>query len=289
MKRLYLIFILMSLVMVFSGCATHGARWSELRPTRDNGKWLFIPNDDLPTSHIHTMHADIFGKYVSGYNYLVLKAVDKVQSHAPDGGGYFIGVKAVPTESPMGYPISLFGLPLLNPPRKTSYCSGSSYTVFIEALNMIFPDGMKRLTLENFEAMRMQEPDSERREDGVKFWGHWNADGNGSQFALVQYSGIGREVKPCEARPGDFMNISWTHGGGHSVVFLGWLLNKEGKLGIAYWSSQGGTNGMSDVYADSVSRIKAVKTVRLTRPAKLFCFKPATPVNKKVPGDPLNY
>jgi hypothetical protein len=148
---------------------------------------------------------------------------------------------------------------------------------------------MKRLTLEHFEAMRMQEPDSERREDGVKFWGHWNADGNGSQFALVQYSGIGREVKPCEARPGDFMNISWTHGGGHSVVFLGWLLNKEGKLGIAYWSSQGGTNGMSDVYADSVSRIKAVKTVRLKRPAKLFRFKPATPVKTKVPGDPLNY
>jgi hypothetical protein len=73
------------------------------------------------------------------------------------------------------------------------------------------------------------------------------------------------------------------------VVFLGWLLNKEGKLGIAYWSSQGGTKGMSDVYADSVSRIRAVKTVRLIKPAKLFCFKPDTPVNKKVPGDPLNY
>jgi hypothetical protein len=46
---------------------------------------------------------------------------------------------------------------------------------------------------------------------------------------------------------------------------------------------------MSDVYADTISRIRAVKTVRLTKPAKLFRFKPDTPVKTKVPGDPLNY
>ncbi|OQB23134.1 MAG: hypothetical protein BWY12_00310 [candidate division BRC1 bacterium ADurb.Bin183] len=288
MKKHIIVIFFLAIIIAAGGCAIWGSRNPYMRPTQDDGNWLFIAQEDLPTTRTHTRHAEIFGKYVSGYNHIILKAIDTVQEHAPDGGGYFIGVKAIPAESPIGYPLKLFGLPLLNPPRTTSYCSGASYTAFIEALNQIFPDGAQKLSLERFEAMRMQEPDSGRREDGVKFWGHWNADGNGSQFALVQYSGMGREISPREARPGDFMNITWTNGGGHSVVFLGWLLDKEGNIGIAFWSSQGGTNGMCDVYSDSLKKIKAVKTVRLTKPHNLFRFNPATPVNIKVPSDPID-
>lgn len=65
----------------------------------------------------------------------------------------------------------------------------------------------------------MQEPDGGRREDEIKFWGKWNDDGFGNHFALVQYSQMGTTIKPIHARPGDFMNISWKKGGGHSVVF----------------------------------------------------------------------
>ncbi|MBT9589054.1 hypothetical protein IV102_37315 [bacterium] len=83
----------------------------------------------------HSSHLQRFGTAACGYNPFVLQAIDEVQRTAPDGGGYFTGIKAEPAESPLGYPLRLFGLGLLEPPRTTSYCSGSSYTVFIEAVN----------------------------------------------------------------------------------------------------------------------------------------------------------
>src|SRR5262249_899869 len=157
-------------------------------PTADDGTWFVISDDGAKLPAHHTRHADVFGKYVSGYNAQVLAGVDKVQASQPEGGGYFTGVKAKPAESPIGYAISLFGQPLLSAPRTTSYCSGSSYSAFIESLNIILPDGAKRIDPAHYEALRMQEPDGGRREDGVKFWGHWNDDGPGCQYALVQYS-----------------------------------------------------------------------------------------------------
>ena len=103
-----------------------------------------------------------------------------------------------------------------------------------------------RISPERFEAMRMQELDGGRREDWVKFWGLWNADGPGCHYALVQYSGAGSEIAPIHARPGDFMNINWKSGLGHSVVFLGWHKDSEGKKHVLFWSSQMGTNGLGD-------------------------------------------
>ncbi len=264
------------------------SRADSYRSLSDDGAWFFLAPEDLTLGKYHTRHAEVFGKYVKGtYNEAILEGIDTVQATTNGGGGYFIGIKSRPTESPVGYPLKLFGLSLLDPPRTTSYCSGSSYAAFIEALNRILPEGAKQLSLERFEACRMQEPDGGRREDEVKFWGHWNDDGFGSHFALVQYSGMGSEVLPKNARPGDFMNISWTHGGGHSVVFLGWLRGESGEKGIAYWSSQPGTNGFGDVLADSIKNIRNVKTVRLTAPEKIFKFEIDRQVNRKVPGDSI--
>lgn len=239
----------------------------------------------------HTQHADTFGPGAAGlpYNLAVLRGVDKVQASAPDGGGYFIGVKAKPAESPIGYPLSLFGEPLLAPPRTTSYCSGSAYSAFIESLNLIFPDPKERvrLTPDRLEGLRMQEPDGGRREDDVKAWGFWNADGFGTHFCLVQYlHGAGTEIKPDDLRPGDFMNISWKSGLGHSVVFLGFCTDEKGQRCIRYWSSQKGTNGLGD-QTSSFDKVKEVKAVRLTHPAKIFEYDPAATVNHKIPGDAL--
>ena len=217
-----------------------------------------------------------------------------------DGGGYFTGIKADPPESPIGYGLTLFDKPLLNPPRRTSYCSGATYTAFIEALNLrhqaIEPSPRQNkpggnnptLAPARAEDMRMQEPDGGRREDGVKFWGHWNDDGFGSQFALVQYAQMGQEIVPNHARPGDFMNISWTNGHGHSVVFLGWYKEPDGGKYLLFWSSQKSTHGMGDKLVP-LSRIQEVKIVRLTDPDKLFSFDPAKQVNRKVPGDTINW
>src|SRR5207253_9122527 len=140
-------------------------------------------------------------------------------------------------ESPIGYPLALFGKPLLAPPRTTSYCSGSSYTAFIEALNLLYgkegaDDGAARLSPDRLEALRMQEPDGGRREDGVKFWGHWNDDGPGCHYALVQYAHMAQEIDPKRARPGDFMNINWKSGLGHSTVFLGYVVDDDGRKSV---------------------------------------------------------
>ena len=252
--------------------------------THDNGTWLFLDSADIPAVKQHLNHKTIFGKYVDGYNLSVLKAVDIVQSHAMDGGGYFTGMKAKPTESPIGYEVMLFGKSLLNPPRTTSYCSGSSYGVLIETLNLIFPDGESKISPDRYESLRMQEPDGSRREDQIKFWGKWNDDGWGTQYALVQYSGMGEEVTPERARPGDFANISWTSGIGHSVVFLGWF-KKNDQLGMAFWSSQKSTNGFGDVVMCPLSKVKSVKIVRLTHPEKVFTFDVQQTVNRDLPGD----
>ena len=273
------------LLLASISLAQNGA--PKLKATRDNGEWFLLNKADIAAGAHHTRHAEIFGKYVQGYNYFVLQAIDKVQATAMDGGGYFIGIKAVPTESPIGYKLKLFDRPLLEPPRTTSYCSGSTYAAFIEQLNLIFSkkEG-KKLSDERYEAIRMQEENGGRREDTIKFWGKWNDDGFGSHYALVQYAKMGEEIKPPQARPGDFINISWVKGGGHSVVFLGWYQDENGQKNIVYWASQTRTNGFGDEVIP-LERIKEIKAVRLVHPENLFKFEVNAPVQRDIPGDKI--
>jgi len=254
-------------------------------------EWQILEPVDLTHGTHHTAHFEVFGKYVAGLNNgvnsLVLKAIDSVQAHAPTGGGYFTGINAVPTESPVYYDLQLFNRPLIEIPRQSSYCSGATYTAFIEAINLLYPEGQERLTEERFEALRMQELDGSRREDHVKFWGHWNADGFGNHFALVQYSQMGTVLAPKAARAGDFVNISWKSGLGHSVIFLGWAVQENDKK-IVYWSSQPATNGYGDQVV-SLQRIKSIKVVRLIQPENIFNFDPRTSVTTTVPGDSIDW
>ena len=231
----------------------------------------------------HTRHAEIYSSRLPEINKLVLQAVDKVQATAMDGGGYFIGVKADPPESPIGYTASFSGWNMLKPPRCTSYCSGSSYAAFLETLNLCRLPALKP---SQEEALRMQELDGSRREDKVKFWGWWNADGPGCYYAMCRFTSIGERIHPALARAGDFMNIDWKSGLGHSVVFLGYGVGADGKKGVLFWSSQTGTNGYGDMFAP-FDRISGVVVVRLTHPEKLANLKPFRPVTTKVPLDKL--
>lgn len=245
----------------------------------------FAPSPLTDMDAHHVSHYKLLRGSLPRYNQFVLMAVDLVQQHATDGGGYFIGPQAEPPESPIGYPVTLFDSPLIAPPRTSSYCSGSTYTVLVESLNFIFGKPLHPLSPERIEALRMQEPDGSRREDRVKAWGWWNADGFGSDFSLVQYLGIGEKISPGDARPGDFMNISWKNGKGHSVVFLGYCVNKQHEASIDYWASQPGTNGLGDQISP-LREIKEICAVRLTKPQNLFAFDPSGKVDTSIPGDP---
>lgn len=264
------------LILVIWGCQN-----------KNEGRILLTKND-LAAGTYHTQHAKIFGKYSTGYNLAILQGIDSVQAHADSGGGYFIGIHAQPTESPIGYPLSLMGQKLLDPPRSTSYCSGSSYAAFIEGLDIIYKTSKRKPDAAHYEALRMQEPDGSRREDHSKFWGKWNADGYGNHFALIQYAGLGERIPPSQARPGDFMNISWKKGGGHSVVFLGWYLDKTGEKKLLYWSSQQRTNGFGDDLVP-IGRIAEVLVVRLTQPDHIFDFDLREQKDQSIPGDLINW
>jgi len=227
----------------------------------------------------HQRHAEMFGANAPGYNLYVLRGIDAVQSRAPGGGGYFANPKAKPAESPVGYPLALFGTQILYPARSTSFCSGASFAAFIEALNLIFADpslGLppeSALSPERMEAMLMQEPDAahSRRQDGDKFWGHWNGSGYGANDALVQYSHMGAAVSPDDARPGDFLTMDWKSGHGHSTVFLGWAVIGRQRY-MLVWSSQVSADGFGD-YLIPWTRVEGVNIVRLTHPENLMTFK----------------
>lgn len=231
----------------------------------------------LPTYHVQ--HERVFSEYTGETNRAVLAAVDRIQAMAPEGGGYFTGVKAVPAESPIGFPVSLFGQPLLNPPRTTSYCSGASYAALVGALDILLRERASELSSDRLEAVRMQEPDGSRREDMVKLWGWWNADGPGCLYALAMYSKLGQRVGSRDAEPGDFCNISWAKGPGHSVVFLGWDVTPEGEPAMRYWSSQKGTNGIGD-QTSPLSSMSGMIFTRLTNPEALLTFDPTVKIER---------
>lgn len=260
----------------------------ELTATRDDGNWFVLRDDDIRQGKHHLKHREIFGKYIAGYNLKILEGIDIVQKTASNGGGYFAGIKANPPEAPVGYPLKIFDKVLFEPQRKTSYCSGASYAAFIEGLNLLFDPVKPNLNYPQYEALRMAEIDGSRREDTIKFWGKWNDDGYGNHFALVQYSGMAKRIKPVNARPGDFINISWNHGGGHSTIFLGWYMDKEGDKKLLYWSSQTRTNGFGDDLV-SLQDIKEVLIVRLINPANIFSFDINTKIDRKISGDQINW
>ena len=286
MKKAVNTFCVVSAFILACSCATINSGIST-RPTTDDNTYVILPDADLNAGTYHTQHEKIFGKHVDGVNQAILKGIDIVQAHAMDGGGYFVGKDSIPTESPVYYNLQLFGKPLIEAPRHSSYCSGATYTAFIEALNLLLPDGAKNISPERLEALRMQEPDGGRREDLIKFWGYWNADGFGTQYALVQYAKMGQEIKPAQLRPGDFVNISWKAGLGHSVIFLGWAI-RDGDKKMLYWSSQRATNGYGDQLV-SIQRIKEIKAVRLINLQNLFTFDVGEPVSLQVPGDLIDW
>jgi hypothetical protein len=288
MKKLVIINIVISTLLIFVSCSTNTIDKKELSTTKDDSTRLILKKSDLEAGTHHLKHATIFGKYSNGYNLKILEAIDIVQATAMDGGGYFASIKAVPPEAPVGYPLKIFNEVLFEPQRSTSYCSGSTYAAFIEGLNLLYKSKEVELRYPQFEALCMEEEDGGRREDTIKFWGKWNDDGYGNHFALVQYSSMGKKIDPISARPGDFMNISWTNGGGHSVIFLGWYQDEGGEKKLFYWSSQTRTNGFGDELVP-LDKIREVMVVRLAKPDNLFSFNIDTKVDRKVVGDELSW
>lgn len=231
---------------------------------------FFLTKSLMPQSGKHTSHETIFNEYAPDYNRYILRAIDKIQGQAQDGGGYYTNKIDKSRESPIGYPLKIFNFTLIQPPRTTSYCTGATFAAFIETLNLVYPDGDTRLKQNRYEALRMQEMDGTRRDDYDKAWGNWNTQW-GAQIVLIYYLNMGKIVSQREARPGDFINILFKGGGGHSAIFLGWYENEIGEKQLLIWSSQPETNGISDQLVP-IHKIAGLAVVRLTDPGNIFLF-----------------
>ena len=125
--------------------------------------------------------------------------------------------------------------------KRYSHCTGITFEVFFKAMQ----ERNKKLGLspDDFNGMTFDE-----LFDFVMSW--YVADGNKAVQNVakaVEKYGIGRRITNWEeARAGDFMDLSRENNTGHTVVFINWLRDKNGKIiGLNYWSSQESTGGIS--------------------------------------------
>jgi hypothetical protein len=145
----------------------------------------------------------------------------------PDGGGYnwVAGSTGVPEE------INFKGTKILSKGQGGTYCCGITFAVVMQAgteLKMfddLSPADVKLL---------------QKRFYGVP------KDAQERQCVMaLEEAGLGAEVTPDEARPGDFMQF-YRDKGGHSVIFLDWVEENGQRVGFRYRSSQKSTNGVGD-------------------------------------------
>lgn len=181
----------------------------------------------------------------------------------PAGGGY-LTTRAATRELQRAARVSggrLIVSPSLASP---SYCSGATYLVFLQALEIM--NGRSPFSGVLADALAVKD-----QPDGSGVWGRWNANGPGTA-CLFRELQLGPNFTSFEsARPGDFMKIFWSNEvgrreHGHSVIFLG-LEHQNGVEMVRFWSS----NRPTGFGQKSVPRSKIANAIfsRLEYPANI--------------------
>jgi hypothetical protein len=170
-------------------------------------------------------------------NSLILRILQTM----PQGGGYSATAGAT---RDLQSAVQVSGGTLYVKPTaaRSTYCSGATYLVFLQAIQRLMPGSSVGEGLAEALAIKGQP-------DGVGVWGRWNANGPGTA-CLFRELRLGHNFTSFdEARPGDFMKIFWTDAvgtreHGHSVIYLSkgsvngvetvrfWSSNKPGGYGI---------------------------------------------------------
>jgi len=117
---------------------------------------------------------------------------------------------------------------------RCSYCCGLTFEIFMRAMKL--RNIRKGLDPDDFNGMSFH--------DLFNLLQIWYIEGKGDspQRGIVSY-GLGRAITDFEqAKPGDFGDYSCTPAGGHSIIFMGWIRDEDGKIvGLRYFSSNLGT------------------------------------------------
>ncbi len=121
---------------------------------------------------------------------------------------------------------------------RCSYCCGFTFEVLVRAMKLrnvqhgLDPDEFNGMTFHDLFNL-------------LQLW-YIEGDGDSPQLGIVSY-GLGRAINDFEdARPGDFADYSTTPPGGHSVIFIDWVRDEQGRIcGMKYFSSNlSGTHGV---------------------------------------------
>ena len=143
----------------------------------------------------------------------------------PDGGGYEWKGTGVPEE------IRFDGKTILEK-GKSTYCSGFTFAVAMKAAT-------ERGLLKDKSV-------DDVRKFQKEWYGSTKESGETQCAFALQRLGIGKPVSASDARAGDFLQLWRTNKSGHSAVFLEWVMEDGGRVGVKYRSSQTLTNGIGD-------------------------------------------
>lgn len=144
-----------------------------------------------------------------------------------DGGGY-CGLN----ESGVSEAIVHKEITILPKSKNGSYCCGYTFAVAMQV-------AAERKLLDERDAYEVKR--FQREWYGATETSKWR------QSAMAMENlGIGREIPPQDAMPGDFAVIHRIRGAGHSVIFLNWIKHEGTIVGFRYRSSQPTTDGVGD-------------------------------------------
>jgi hypothetical protein len=184
----------------------------------------------------------------------------------PQGGGYSATAGAT---RDLQSAVQVYGGTLNVRPAaaRSTYCSGATYLVFIQAIQRLIPRSQVGGGLAEALAIRGQP-------DGVGIWGRWNANGPGTA-CLFNELRLGHNFTSFdEAKSGDFMKIFWTDAvgtreHGHSVIYVS-KGTVNGVEMVRFWSSnKPGGYGYKEVPR---SRISHAIFSRLETPSNITGF-----------------
>jgi hypothetical protein len=135
-------------------------------------------------------------------------------------------------------------------PQGRCYCVGLTWEVYMRAWAEVDAatggDGtINGMSVDDLDSFRVD-------------WFVRDLDGPGPSAAMENY-GVGEEITdPSKLLPGDFVQF-WRHNGsGHDVIFVDWLAEDGEIVGLEYWSTQSGTEGIgynSEYFGSSGSSI----------------------------------
>ncbi len=147
-------------------------------------------------------------------------------AYSVNGGGYGVRTSGTPER------IVHNGIQVLDKSKNGSHCCGFTFWVAMKV-------AQQRGLLSGkppYEIKRFQ-----------REWYGATAQSAETECALAVVNlGIGREIDPADAQPGDFICFQRPNKSAHTVIFLDWIRHEDVIVGLKYRSSQPRTNGVGD-------------------------------------------